>query len=63
MGLGWGPEKYLLTLTQIPTLTLVLVNFLLPPYTPIIDFPFSVDELLQKLTDLQSAVNTGKDSL
>lgn len=25
--------------------------------------PFPVDELLQKLTDLQSAVNTGKDSL
>ncbi len=25
--------------------------------------PFPVDELLQKLTELMSAVNTGKDSL
>jgi hypothetical protein len=25
--------------------------------------PFPVDELLQKLTELQSAINTGKDSL
>ena len=32
-------------------------------YTSVIYHPFPVDELLQKLADLQSAVNTGKDSL
>ena len=42
---------------------LFLANLFFPQYTPAVSPPFPVDELLQKLTDLQSAVNTGKDSL
>jgi hypothetical protein len=37
--------------------------FLYPPINPLSPPPFPVEELLLKLQDLQSAVNTGKDSL
>lgn len=33
------------------------------PTLPHVPTPFPVEELLRKLTDLQSAINTGKDSL